>query len=175
MRLGTGHRGLASLCIVALLAYGSPALAGSDARLEGRVVGVDGRAAVGIEVVPLDAAGEVVGRSALDGEGMYRFRDLPAATYGVALESAEGLAAPVLQSDTRIRDGELARRDIKLVDASAVSLAPANEGGRSIGERWAGLNKAAKAWWTTRTTPVTTFLPRRSSRSGPLRPAQVSR
>jgi hypothetical protein len=140
---------LASMTILALLLVLLPAPAVADvpgARLEGLLLDLDGRPAAGHRVHLIDERGAEVGRAAAAADGLYAFRDLPAGSYSLGIETGDGRMTPVAAPPVRIAAGQLARRDVKLVlgDESAIHRATgANYG---IGMWWAGLSTAAKIW-----------------------------
>lgn len=122
----------------------APIAAGDPGRVEGIVVGPDGRPAEGFDVLLIDDGGQVVERSAANADGQYRFATVREGEYDLAIASPEGQATPVLADGTRVRSGELVRRDIRLVPStSAVAFAPAASGG-GAGAWWAGLPAGAK-------------------------------
>jgi len=140
------HRTLAAhLALVALLVALTPAHAGG-ARLEGYVVDVDGRGAPGFRVHLIDDTGQAVAAARTSAEGVYRFRDLPAGAYSLGVESPEGKVAPVAAPPTELTDAELARRDIKLVEANQAERETVGVENHSFGVWWAGLTKPAKTW-----------------------------
>ena len=138
-----------SVTILALLVWCSPApvVAGdAGARLEGLLLDIDGRAANGFRVHLIDANGREVADAAANEEGLYSFRGLPSGEYSLGVENTQGQMAPLNGPPIRLGDGELARRDLKLLraDADATNLAlGANYG---LGIWWAGLTTAAKTW-----------------------------
>jgi len=134
--------------ILALLLMISPltALAGGS-RLEGLVVGLDGRSAEGLAVHLIDDGGKDIGRAAIDESGMYRFGDLEAGAYGLGVENSSGQMAPVAGPQIKLGANELARRDLKLLNSGDERGGGGGGGSNySVGEWWAGLTPAAKAW-----------------------------
>lgn len=141
---GRSRRACAIVMLLVLAVPIASAAPGNPGRVEGLVVGPDGRPAEGFDVLLIDDGGEVVERSAADAEGQYRFARVAAGDYGLAITSPEGQAAPVLAPATRVAAGELVRRDIRLVPStSPVAFAPAASGG-GAGTWWAGLPAGAK-------------------------------
>ncbi len=141
---------LISTALVALLlpiptvagAAGSP----DASRLEGLVSGVDGRAAGGWHVHLIDDAGTGVARTDVDARGIYRFEAVTPGSYALAIESPEGRVAPVSAAPVRLAGGQLARRDVKLIESSAAERGLAINANYGLGQWWAGLSGAAKAW-----------------------------
>ena len=136
------------LSILLLLAPAVPPLAAplADTRLEGQVLGFDGRPATGYRVHLIDATGEDFVRAAVDAEGAYRMRRVPAGRYDLALETPDGRYAVVEGSGVKVREGQLVRRDLKLLErdpAAPTSLAASSTG---FGTWWAGLDNGARAW-----------------------------
>ncbi len=136
--------GVAAAALVLGLAP-APVLAGG-ARLEGYLLGVDGRAAAGHRVHLVDDKGEDVAQSATTREGIYRFSELPAGEYSLGIENPEGAMAPVAAPPVRLREDELLRRDIKLLQAEPEEQDEVGKDNGSFGMFWAGLSPAAKAW-----------------------------
>jgi hypothetical protein len=141
------RQALASMTVLSLLMVVSPVTAQSasgGARLEGLMLGVDGKPVRGFSVLLIDEDGAVLSRAETAEDGMYRFRDLPAGAYGLGIESPEGLAAPVRSEPARLADGQLVRMDIKLMEpATGAGLAPGAEQ-KGLGIWWAGLTKKGK-------------------------------
>jgi len=115
------------------------------AGLDGIVVGLDGRPAAGYEVHLIDPAGNPAATSTTGADGQYGFSDVPAGEYGLAVENAAGGVAPVLGPPVRLGRGELARRDLKLLQGDPATQ-PAFSANYSAGQWWASLSPAAKAW-----------------------------
>jgi hypothetical protein len=138
---------VARLVAVALLLALAPApSAATGSRLEGYVLGVDGRAADGYRIHLIDGEGRDVRQAPTSDEGIYRFRDLSAGAYSLGVENPEGRMAPVAAAPIRLGDDELARRDIKLVEADRDEREAVSRENNSFGVFWAGLSPAAKAW-----------------------------
>ena len=141
---GRRQRACVILFLLGLAASVAPTTAGDPGRVEGLIVGPDGRPAVGFDVLLIDDTGDVVEHVAADADGQYRFKRVDAGAYDLALQSPEGHAAPVLAPATNVHAGELVRRDIRLVPSTTpVSFAPAGSGG-GAGTWWAGLPAGAK-------------------------------
>lgn len=139
------HRFAAPLAIAALLLALAPAQA-AGARLEGYLVNVDGRGASGYRVHLIDAEGKGVARTPTSEEGVYRFRDLPTGSYSLGIENPEGGVAPVAAPPLRLDEGQLARRDVKLLQAGPGEGEAVGRENFSFGIWWAGLTPGAKAW-----------------------------
>jgi hypothetical protein len=150
----TQSKSVARLMLVALVLSIAPAsAAASGARLEGYLLGADGRAATGYRVHLIDGEGRDVHQSSTSDEGVYRFRDLASGAYSLGVESPDGRMAPVAAPPVRLDSDELARRDIKLVEASDAQREAVGLENHSFGVWWAGLSPMTKAW-----TVVGTFV-----------------
>ena len=140
---------VASATILVLLVCCSPVPAVAQeagARLEGLLLDIDGRAADGFRVHLIDANGREVADSAANAEGLYSFRGLPSGEYSLGVENTEGQMAPLNGPPIRLGDGELARRDLKLLAADDDATKRAVGANYGLGVWWAGLTKAAKTW-----------------------------
>ena len=135
----------AHVALFAMLLAVTPAQA-AGARLEGYVVGTDGRGVSGYQVHLIDGTGQGVQKATTSEKGVYRFRDLPAGAYSLGIESPEGKVAPVAAPPTELASAELARRDIKLVEASREQREAVAKQNADFGLWWAGLSPPAKAW-----------------------------
>ena len=139
----------AYLTLLALAVWIAPAsalAAGGDARIEGLMVGLDGRPASGMTVHLIDAGGQDVAAATVDDEGAYSFRDLPSGEYSLGVENAQGQMAPVAAPPVKVKANELARRDLKLMEADPAAQSSATVANYGLGQWWAGLTPAAKAW-----------------------------
>jgi hypothetical protein len=124
-----------------------PAVAGSGGgRLEGLLVGVDGRAASGYTLHLIDGDGRDVGRSRTSDEGIYSFPELPSGDYALGVESPDGRVAVVDAPPVRVGRSSLARRDVRLTQADAADRSAALKSNPSLGLWWAGLSPTARAW-----------------------------
>lgn len=138
----------ANLTILALLICMAPAslLAGDGgARLEGLVIGAAGRPAPGATVYLFDDEGVTRAKAVSAEDGMYSLRDLPAGRYGMSVKTAEGVVAPVSSEPIRLAGGQLARRDLKLVEADAATVDQALTANYGFGSWFGGLTGAEKA------------------------------
>ena len=118
--------------------------AATGARLEGMVVGQEGAPVPGYTVHLIEADGRAVDTATTNDEGLYTFDSLPAGEYGLGITTPNGMAAPVVDSEVKLADSQLARRDIRMMQADASQPVDfATQGG--IGYWWAGLAPAAKA------------------------------
>jgi len=135
-----------TLLILILAIVPTPTEAAGAARLEGVVLGVDGRAAGGHRVHLIDDTGHDVAQAMTGDEGVYRFRDLSSGAYVLGIENPEGLVAPVSAALIRLGNDELARRDVKLVQADQAQREMASNENGGFGVFWAGLSPGAKAW-----------------------------
>jgi len=134
--------------VLALLLWvASPVVAATNgARLEGLVLGVDGRPAAQMKVHLIDGQGRDLSQAATTDEGVYSFKDLPAGEYSLGIENPEGAMAPVAAPPVRLEQGELARRDLKLMEADPAAVNAATRANYGMGAWWASLTPAAKAW-----------------------------
>jgi hypothetical protein len=144
---------VASLTVFALLLWiaPSPALASGDgARLEGLLVGVDGRPASDMTVHLIDGQGNDVAQVGVSDEGLYSFQQLPPGEYSLGIENTEGQMAPVMAPAVNLSGDQLARRDLKLMQADPGAMPGTMTSGITpnygMGTWWAGLSTAAKAW-----------------------------
>lgn len=140
---------IASTLAVALVVWILPSpIEASDrpARLEGQVVGLDGQLADGFQVHLIDEDGAEVATAETDDRGVYSFDRVEAGRYGLGVGNPEGQLAPVAGPPIDLQGGQLARRDLKLLQTSEPrrqDLAGVNP---SVGTWWAGLSTPAKAW-----------------------------
>ena len=140
---------IASTVAVALVVWMLPSpIEASDgpARLEGLVVGLDGQLADGFQVHLIDEDGAEVATAETDDRGVYSFDQVEAGRYGLGVGNPEGQLAPVAGPPIDLQGGQLARRDLKLVQTSEPrrqDLAGVNP---SVGSWWAGLSTPAKTW-----------------------------
>jgi len=138
----------ACITILALVLWISPVAMANDAagRLEGLVVGVDGRPASGYTVHLIDESGEDHAQSTADDQGLYSFRDLPPGDYAMGIENTEGQIAPVATPPVRLGEGELARRDVKMMNAESSTRNEVAGADLGFGMWWSSLSTAAKVW-----------------------------
>jgi hypothetical protein len=144
-----GRAWTATLVLLSLALTCVPASAGSarpGARLEGLLLAVDGRPASGHTVHLIDERGEEVGRAVSDRQGIYSFRDLEAGRYSLGIQLPGGRIAAVAAPPLRLGGGDLARRDVKLLEAGPETAREAGGANYGFGLWWAGLSPAARAW-----------------------------
>ena len=136
-----------ALTVLALVLAVSPASLASSpgARLEGLVVGVDGRPVAGYDVHLIDGDGQELSSARTDEDGLYSFQDLAEGEYSLGIGNGEGQRAPVLAPPVKLGKSELARRDLKLLTGKGATE-KAVAGNYSLGTWWASLTPAAKAW-----------------------------
>lgn len=137
---------VARLTLFSLVLCIAPLHAAPAARIEGRLLGIDGLPASGMRLHLIDGAGRDVARSETDSAGVYTFRDLRPGEYGLGIEDPSGRVAPVAAPAVRVAGGELARRDLKLARADAATREAALGANYGMGIWWAGLSVAAKTW-----------------------------
>ena len=139
---------VARLVIAALViaAGPAPALAGErGARLEGLVVDAAGRPASGATVYLFDDAGSTRAEAVAASDGLYSLPNLAAGQYGMSVRTPEGIVAPVAAAPVRVGQGELVRRDLKLVEADGATVDRALAANYSFGSWFGGLTGAEKA------------------------------
>jgi hypothetical protein len=120
--------------------------AAPGARLEGMLLGVDGRPASDHRVLLVDGTGTDVGWSTTSDEGLYSFRGLPAGEYGLVVEGPEGQLGALAGPPLRLDDNELARRDLKLLEGDPASFGQAMNANYGLRARYAGMTTAEKTW-----------------------------
>jgi len=124
-----------------------PALAQQGgARLEGLLVGIDGRPANDMTVHLIDGQGNDVAQAATSGDGLYSFQDLPPGNYSLGIENPAGQMAPVAAPPVKLGGDELARRDLQMLQSDPAAMSQATSANYGLGTWWAGLSGAAKAW-----------------------------
>ena len=134
--------------IALLLAASMPPVGAAqiDTRLEGLVLGFDGRPAAGFRVHLIDDSGNDRAQAAVDAAGTYQLGGVQPGRYALALETPEGQFAAVHAAPLKVREGRLVRRDLKLIErdpAEPMSLAQPAYG---FGSWWAGLPTGARVW-----------------------------
>jgi hypothetical protein len=136
------------LAIVAVLLYGMPLsmlAADASARLEGLVIGPDGRRAQGATVYLFDGEGVTKASAVADADGVYSLRDVPAGRYGMGVETTTGVVAPVASPPIDLGRGQLARRDLKLVQADESTVDQALTANYGFGSWFGSLGAGGKA------------------------------
>jgi hypothetical protein len=113
------------------------------ARLEGLVLGIDGRPAEGHRVHLIDPQGVEVATAATDARGFYAFDGVGSGRYGMAVGDPDGELAPVTGPPVVLAEGQRARRDLELVTPDA----PGRHGP-------AGVDPSVRSWWTGLSTPA---------------------
>lgn len=138
----------ASALALSLILFTTPGgwARGASSRLEGLLVGVDGRAASSMTVQLIDERGAVVDRARVADDGLYSFAAVAPGSYSLGIETADGYAAPVAAPPVRLDGGVLARRDLKLMRADPTRVSSAAGGNYGLGVWWAGLPTSAKVW-----------------------------
>jgi hypothetical protein len=133
--------------ILALLLYVAPfsaLAAGPSAHLEGLVIDPDGRRSAGATVYLFDREGTTMAEAVADRDGIYSIADLPAGEYGMGVQTVNGVVAPVAAPPIRLSDGQLARRDLKLVQADDDAVDKALTANYGFGSWFGGLNAGEK-------------------------------
>jgi len=136
---------LTPILVVSVLP-GAVSSTGVDARLEGRVLGVDGRPASGYRIHLIGDEGHDVAQASVDGSGIYSFSDLGPGEYSLGVESPSGAVAPVAAQPIRLGSRELARRDIKLLESDPTTVNGVLAANPSLGMWWGERTTAAKIW-----------------------------
>ena len=138
---------VACTTVLGLLLVGSqfPAAASTGARLEGMLIGVDGRPAAGHRVLLVDGDGADIDATTTGDDGVYSFQGLPTGEYDVLVEGPEGQLGGLSGESLRLEGDQLARHDLRLLEADADSAAmlQANYG---VKQRYAGMSGAEKTW-----------------------------
>ena len=137
-----------TLFALLLSVAGPPALAAgaNGARLEGLVLGLDGRAAADHCIHLIDAEGEDIARSTVGEDGLYSFTGLDANHYSLGVELPDGTFSPVVAPPVRLGRGELARRDVKLLNSNSDMTDSALQANYGLGSWWSGLSAGGKSW-----------------------------
>ena len=138
----------ARVTIFALMLYLVPIAAlASDpgATLEGLVIDADGRPSSGVTVYLFDDQGQTRAQATAADDGVYSMRDVPAGAYGMGVQTADGVVAPVSSPPIRLAQGELVRRDLKLVQADQASVDQALTANYGFGSWFNGLSGGEKA------------------------------
>ena len=138
----------ARLTILTLLLYFVPIAAVASeqgARLEGLVIDSDGTPSSGVTVYLFDEEGQTRAQATAADDGIYSMRDVPAGAYGMGVQTADGTVAPVSSPPVRLAQGELVRRDLKLVEADQTSVDQALTANYGFGSWFNGLGAGGKA------------------------------
>lgn len=138
----------ARVTILSLILYLVPiaAIAAEPgARLEGLVIDADGRPSSGVTVYLFDDQGQTQAQATAADDGVYSMRDLAAGAYGMGVETADGVIAPVSSPPIHLTRGELVRRDLKLVEADQASVDQALTANYGFGSWFKGLSGGEKA------------------------------
>ena len=138
----------ARLTILALVLYFVPIAAvasESGARLEGLVIDADGTPSSGVTVYLFDEQGQTRAQATAADDGIYSMRDVPAGAYGMGVQTADGTVAPVSSPPVRLAEGDLVRRDLKLVEADQDSVDQALTANYGFGSWFNGLGAGGKA------------------------------
>jgi hypothetical protein len=141
----TRQAGLIALLLCVVLAT-TPVIGGSGSRIEGLVIGLDGRAAVDHRIHLIDSAGEPLAQADVAPDGRYAFAGLGGGEYSLGVELPNGTLARVAAPPVELGSNQLARRDVKLMNADAMAENGTLEANYGLGQWWAGLTKPAKAW-----------------------------
>lgn len=137
---------ITSILTCAALFCSMPLVASDLGRVEGLVAGVDGRPADGYQIHLVAERGSDRRTVAVDATGSYSIRELPAGRYALAVETPDGTVTPVASAPLRLGRGQLARRDLKLVENDPNAPIQLGSPAYGFGTWWAGLTGGAKAW-----------------------------
>lgn len=142
----TSKSSVAFAATLALILTTIPAVSAADlgARLEGRVVGSEGAPVAGYSVHLIEPDGDAIETAVTDDAGLYTFAGLPSGEYGLGVTTPSGEAAPVIDSEVKLGERQLARRDIRMMQGDASQHMNFQTSG-GLGYWWAGLAPAAKA------------------------------
>jgi hypothetical protein len=116
------------------------------ARLEGLLLDTNGQPASGFKVHLIDAEGRILAMTDASEDGLYSFKSIPAGEYSLGIENLQGQVAPVAAPPVRLGESELARRDLKLLQADGATMDQAAQANYGLGMWWNGLTPAAKTW-----------------------------
>jgi hypothetical protein len=134
--------------IALLLAASMPPIGAvqDDSRLEGLVLGFDGRPAEGFRVHLIDDSGSDRGQAGVDAAGTYQLAGIQPGRYALALETPDGQFAAVDAAPLQVRQGHLVRRDLKLIERDPADPASSAQPAYGFGSWWAGLPTSARIW-----------------------------
>lgn len=118
--------------------------AGATGRLDGLVLGTDGKPAVGSTIYVIDGEGKAARQAVVGADGMYSVPDVPPGSYSLGIETAAGQVGPVVAPPVRIDEGRLVRRDVKLSKATPELVDQTVHGNYSFGSWFSGLGAGAK-------------------------------
>ena len=118
----------------------------NDSRIEGLVLGFDGRPAEGFRVHLIDDSGSDRGQAGVDAAGTYQLAGIQPGRYALALEAPDGRFAPVNAAPLQVRQGHLVRRDLKLIEQDPADPASLVSPAYGFGSWWAGLSTGARIW-----------------------------
>ncbi|MCH7780052.1 MAG: carboxypeptidase regulatory-like domain-containing protein [Acidobacteria bacterium] len=135
-----------SIVLLLVASLGPPGAAQSDTRLEGLVMGFDGRPAAGFRVHLIDDSGSDRAQADVDAAGSYTLAGVQPGRYVLALEMPDGRFAAVDAPPLRIRAGHLVRRDLKLIERDPADPAGLAQRAYGFGTWWAGLETRSKVW-----------------------------
>ena len=120
--------------------------AGPDARLEGILLGVDGRPAAGHRVHLIGGAGDALGASTTADDGLYSFPNLEAGDYTLMIEGPTGQMGALAGPPLRLGDNELARRDLRLLEAAPDRIDSTLNANYGLKARYASMSTAEQVW-----------------------------
>ena len=82
----------------------------------------------------------------MDETGAYAMHGVRSGQYALALQTPDGLYAAVDAPAFRLREGHLARRDLKLIERDPSAPQQLAQPSYGFGTWWAGLSVGAKIW-----------------------------
>jgi len=121
-------------------------VAGSSARLEGILLDVDGRPAAGHRVHLIGGAGDPLGSATTSDDGLYAFNDLEAGDYALMIEGPTGQIGALAGPPLRLGQNELARRDLKLLEADPEQIDSTLNANYGLKARYASMSTAEQVW-----------------------------
>ncbi len=95
----------------------------------------------------IDTEGEAVDAATASERGLYSFTEVGPGRYGLGIEGPSGAVAPVAVPPVELGKGELARRDIRLMQTSQAQLDDALQANPELRLWWASRSKREKAAW----------------------------
>ena len=134
------------LCLLLATSQLSTVVAGTGARLEGILVGVDGRPAPGHRVHLIGGDGDALGTATTADNGLYAFHDLAAGDYALMIEGPGGQMGALAGPPLRLGDNELARRDLKLLEAGPETIDSTLAANYGLKARYASMSTAEQVW-----------------------------
>jgi hypothetical protein len=120
--------------------------AGVGARLEGVLLGVDGRPVSGHRVHLIGGEGDALGSSTTSAEGLYSFRGLEPGDYALMIEGPSGRMGALAGPPLRLGQNQLARRDLRLLEADPGQIDSTLNANYGLKARYASMSTAEQVW-----------------------------